>query len=128
MLWYLIYQSKTYNRKHKRKTEGNHLPCAQARAHLHLASAQPSFPLVVFYPAHPSSSLEQQSTAATTPRRLDVPGVHGPPLLATETRRARRVTSPSFLVVSRPLHAFPKPTERRCSSSSTGNATNARAG
>src|SRR4051794_7297301 len=58
MLWYLFYQSKTYNRKTKKKNKRGRLTWRPGQGPFVLASAQPMATRVVFLPAAPSSSLE----------------------------------------------------------------------
>jgi hypothetical protein len=73
MFWYLIYQSKTNDRNTKRKIK-QQLTSRTGEAHLHLASAQPSFPLLVFFPEHADSCVERAQRAAAPPRRREAPG------------------------------------------------------
>src|SRR4051812_39053989 len=73
MLWYLFYQSKTNNRKTKKKKIGTTLPCAHRRGPLTCGRPSPAASSCLLPPQHPKQLGGEPSAVDATEELLEPP-------------------------------------------------------
>src|SRR4051812_44520978 len=100
MLWYLFYQSKTNNRKTKKKKIGTTLPCAHRRGPLTCSRPSPAASSCLLPPRRPKQLGGEPSAVDATEELLE------PPLLSAGARQLAqkpRSLPPPLALSPRPL-------------------------